>query len=84
MRFFRPLPIFLAGTVCLLSLACGGETAVSSESEATEEAAAAPQRLSPHESVSGTVGEANLSVTYGRPYKKGREIFGGLVPLDAV
>src|ERR1700722_3740107 len=36
---------------------------------------AAPQnRKSPHETVKGK----NVSVTYGRPYKKGRDIFGGL------
>src|SRR5258708_39461886 len=29
---------------------------------------------SPHDTVSGK----NIKVTYGRPYKKGREIFGGL------
>ena len=32
------------------------------------------QRASPHETVTGT----NVKVTYGRPYKKGREIFGTL------
>lgn len=31
-------------------------------------------RKSPHETVEGT----NVKVTYGRPYKKGREVFGGL------
>jgi len=31
-------------------------------------------RKSPHE----TVSSENIKVTYGRPYKKGREIFGGL------
>jgi hypothetical protein len=31
-------------------------------------------RKSPHD----TVSNANASVTYGRPYKKGRDIFGGL------
>jgi hypothetical protein len=32
------------------------------------------QRKSPHE----TVSTDNVSVTYGRPFKKGREVFGGL------
>jgi len=32
------------------------------------------QRKSPHD----TVSNANVKVTYGRPYKKGRVIFGGL------
>lgn len=38
------------------------------------------KRASPHD----TVTAGNVSVTYGRPYKKGREIFGGLVPYDQV
>jgi len=37
-------------------------------------------RKSPHETVKGN----NVSVTYGRPYKNGREIFGGLVPYGQV
>ena len=41
-------------------------------------------RVSPHESVSGTVGGSTISVTYGRPYMKGRKIFGGLVPYERV
>ena len=41
-------------------------------------------RVSPHETVNGTVGTARLSVTYGRPYMKGRTIFGGLVPYGRV
>lgn len=32
------------------------------------------EKKSPHETVNGE----NVSVTYGRPYKKGRDIFGGL------
>jgi Protein of unknown function (DUF2911) len=42
------------------------------------------QRLSPHETVSAQVDGAKMSVTYGRPYKKGRVIFGGLVPYGQV
>jgi hypothetical protein len=37
-------------------------------------------RKSPHETVSAD----NVSVTYGRPYKKGREIFGSLEKYDKV
>jgi hypothetical protein len=37
-------------------------------------------RKSPHE----TVSTDNVSVTYGRPYKKGRDIFGGLEAYDKV
>src|SRR5689334_20084655 len=35
---------------------------------------------SPHETVEGK----DISVTYGRPYKKGRDIFGGLEPYGKV
>lgn len=42
------------------------------------------QRASPHETTSATVDGAKISVTYGRPYMKGRQIVGGLVPYDRV
>ncbi len=42
------------------------------------------QRASPHETVTATVAGAKVSITYGRPYMKGRAIFGGLVPWDRV
>ena len=38
------------------------------------------QRKSPHD----TVSTANVSVTYGRPYKNDREIFGALEKFDKV
>jgi Protein of unknown function (DUF2911) len=41
-------------------------------------------RVSPHESVSATVAGANLTITYGRPYMRGRTIFGALVPYGRV
>jgi len=40
----------------------------------------AKERKSPHE----TVSKKNITITYGRPYKKGRDIFGGIVPYDQV
>lgn len=36
--------------------------------------------VSPHETATGK----DISVRYGRPYKKGRDIFGGLVPYGKV
>ncbi len=84
MRFSRTVAITILAAAVVFSVACGGDPQVATEAEAAEAVASAPQRLSPHESVSGTVGGANITVTYGRPYKKGREIYGGLVPFDAV
>ena len=83
MRFSKTLLCSILPALVLCAFACGGGSEPAAE-EATEAPASAPERLSPHESVSGTVGEANITVTYGRPYKKGREIYGGLVPFDAV
>ncbi len=39
---------------------------------------------SPEEEVIFSDGELRIRVFYNRPYKKGREIFGGLVPFDTV
>jgi hypothetical protein len=41
-------------------------------------------RASPHEEVSATVGGKKITIAYGRPHKKGRDIFGGLVPWGQV
>ena len=41
-------------------------------------------RVSPNASVSQTIGTTEVSITYGRPSVKEREIFGGLVPFDKV
>ena len=46
--------------------------------------AAQRPRVSPHESVTGTIDGATLTVTYGRPSMRGRTIFGGLVPYGRV
>lgn len=42
------------------------------------------RRASPHEKATATVDGAKISVEYGRPYVKGRKIFGGLVPFGQV
>jgi Protein of unknown function (DUF2911) len=39
---------------------------------------------SPAESVVGKIGNANVTIKYGSPSVKGREIWGGLVPFDKV
>ena len=37
-------------------------------------------RASPHEAVDATIDGADLTITYGRPYARGRTVMGGLVP----
>jgi hypothetical protein len=41
-------------------------------------------RISPHETATFQVDKASVVVTYGRPSKRGRTIFGALVPYDQV
>jgi hypothetical protein len=40
--------------------------------------------LSPHETTSATVAGADMSINYGRPFMRGRVIFGNLVPYGDV
>lgn len=46
--------------------------------------AAQQKRASPHDTVKATIDGATVSITYGRPYVKGRKIFGGIVPYGQV
>jgi hypothetical protein len=41
-------------------------------------------RVSPHETTELTLNGKKISVTYGRPYMKGRKIMGALVPFGQV
>ena len=45
---------------------------------------AAERSASPRDTARGTVGSATLLIDYGRPSRRGREIFGSLVPFDQV
>ena len=65
-------------TVTLLSLVAVGMTA------GVVLLAQGQKRVSPHETVTEVFGGKKISIEYGRPYKKGREIFGGLVPFGKV
>ena len=42
------------------------------------------KRASPHADVTATLAGKKIKVSYGRPYMKGRAIFGGLVPWGEV
>ena len=44
----------------------------------------ARKRISPHEKTSGMIGGTSITIEYGRPYKKGRQIFGGLEAFGKV
>ncbi|HLS47064.1 MAG TPA: DUF2911 domain-containing protein [Gemmatimonadales bacterium] len=46
--------------------------------------AAARGPASPRDTVRGTIGSASVLVDYGRPSRRGREIFGSLVPFGQV
>jgi hypothetical protein len=50
----------------------------------TASAVAQEPRLSPHEQTSLTIGGKKITIEYGRPYVKGRKIFGGLEPYGKV
>ncbi len=64
--------------ILLLSIAAAGVVAVGML------LAQGRNRISPHEQTSATFDGKKVTIEYGRPYKKGREIFGGLVPWDKV
>lgn len=42
------------------------------------------KRASPHEQATITVAGKKITIEYGRPFKKGRDLFGGLVPWGQV
>jgi len=42
------------------------------------------KRASPHDKAQAVLAGKKVTIEYGRPYKKGRTIFGGLVPYDQV
>ena len=47
-------------------------------------AGADDKRASPHDQVSAVIAGKKVTIQYGRPYKKGRSIFGGLVPYGQI
>lgn len=47
-------------------------------------AQAPERRVSPHETAMYKVAGATITITYGRPSTRGRQIFGALVPYDRI
>ena len=80
----KTISYLILAVAILAGLACTAEAPEAEPAEEETAAASEPERVSPHESTAGMVGEANITITYGRPYKKGRVIYGGLVPLGEV
>ncbi len=74
----------LAGMLALLSLlslplaACSGTDDAASEGEQPAEAQSAQPVASPRDSLAVDIAGAAIAVNYGRPSKRGREIFNGL------
>ena len=57
---------------------------LASEFAAREQAGRAAGQLSPRDTVMATVGNANISISYSRPSRRGRTIWGTVVPWDQV
>ncbi len=74
--------------LCLLFFiwSCSGPSTndASSEEGATMESASEEERASPLKTTSGEIGDKSITVQYGSPGIKGREIWGDLVPYEEV
>jgi hypothetical protein len=70
----------IAVPLCALAIAAAVGAAVRAQNDFRRPSG----RVSPHESVSATVGGAKLAIVYGRPSMRGRTIFGSLVPFGRV
>ncbi len=74
---FRPFSLCTAATIAAVSLS-SFPADVAGAMSALAPASANQPPASPRDSVKVTVAGANLFIDYGRPSKRGREIFGGL------
>jgi hypothetical protein len=69
----------LSANIILLTILLIGALTIESYSQKKEEV-----RISPKATVKQTVGFTNITIEYSRPGVKGRTIWGGLVPYNAV
>jgi len=76
MKMYRNI---LAGKTILIALLLFGIFSIENFSQEKEEV-----RISPKALVEQTVGFTEIKIEYGRPGVKGRTIWGGLVPFNAV
>ena len=67
-----------------VALACAVPLAAQSPTPAPTARPGARPQSSPRDTAEATIAGAQLLVDYSRPSKRGREIFGGLVPYNAV
>jgi hypothetical protein len=74
-RIIRPI-LFAAGLIL-------APVAIASAQDSTK-AQAPKQILSPRDTAEATVGSAKVLIDYSRPSKRGRKIFGELVPYNKV
>ena len=68
-------------TLAIMSLALSSCSPASSAAQIFGRRGA---RVSPHETAHSIVDGATIDITYGRPFMRGRKIFGGLVPYGRV
>lgn len=61
-----------------------GAAASSNAASSNKSAPKKKERASPHEEVSAAINGKKITISYGRPFKKGRVIFGGLEPWGKV
>ncbi len=82
-RYTLALAAALAGTACTAAGDGTPESGATGDAAPAAPAASVPVS-SPRGIAEGTIGPVSVSVDYGRPSRRGRDIFGGLVPFDAV
>lgn len=73
------LRTLLGRRTAIAGLALGMVTLLSVGAVAQEK-----KRISPHETTTGTIAGKQITIEYGRPSLKGRELLGNLIPYDKV